>query len=626
MLTRCTRAKTAPLPVKIDDPLFVIREESHASEGFPPKQANGLTRIDQNTETAYSNSNDALPTALRGKPNLNGSKINLKLIDFEEPVKVSNSSKDPDAPHGASSSRYAPQDMDQATYRKEDIASVVNDDLNWDAASTLGEIRSPSRIWVTQQHLDSQECLLETEIFPSGTKEQPIVVENLTDNDGEIEQQENEECLDLMQHALLRDTYPTTTGKTAPTIINRHSPGSDSDSRKHIGGAWLDLLLCELGIDAFSNPDSTHIVSKMAELVGQSLDVELEIGSLSPMLIKRRVRYAAGLLPLRKLMIKVQHLRLKLHAIFLAVQHIAKIGIIHNAISIATIRFCINGKPLLADFDEFSYATTKKSPNKDLKCLGLVVLEYMNGVLKKELRNLEEVRRLRAFNKTFGLKNGEKWSGCKLLVDFLDNVFNAHVPAIIKLEKPLAPQMQIGQMLPNEPATGSNAVEEVAQGGTFDAIRGDLDKIIIEVAQASKAAEGLRKDVDAIGGWVYYGPYRRQPCPLPKSPNVHWEKTVVKSVSRKPTRLEYLRMNLLESHADRCTTCEPLLYNRKPAYCRQGCLLEDLVLRDLMLRKDGRIYSTEEECGHLIRVEVPYHYRAVNALLEQVDRFRIRDH
>lgn len=85
-------------------------------------------------------------------------------------------------------------------------------------------------------------------------------------------------------------------------------------------------------------------------------------------------------------------------------------------------------------------------------------------------------------------------------------------------------------------------------------------------------------------------------------------------------------MNLLESHTDRCNTCEPLLHNRKPAYCRRGRLLEDLVLRDLKLRRDGRIYSTEEEHGHLVRVEVPHHYWAVNALLEQVDRFRIRGH
>ncbi|OWY53300.1 hypothetical protein AALT_g11519 [Alternaria alternata] len=105
------------------------------------------------------------------------------------------------------------------------------------------------------------------------------------------------------------------------------------------------------------------------------------------------------------------HIRVIASAIFYAIQHIAKIGMIHNAISISTIRFCSSGKPVLADFDDFSFATTEHTANHDLECLGLVVLECMNGAPKKKLRDLEEVRRLRGSNKTFGLDNGEQWSG-----------------------------------------------------------------------------------------------------------------------------------------------------------------------------------------------------------------------
>ncbi|CAN9190147.1 unnamed protein product [Alternaria alternata] len=76
--------------------------------------------------------------------------------------------------------------------------------------------------------------------------------------------------------------------------------------------------------------------------------------------------------------------------IFYAIQHIAKIGMIHNAISISTIRFCSSGKPVIADFDNFSFATTEHTANHDLECLGLVVLECMNGAPKKKLRDLEE--------------------------------------------------------------------------------------------------------------------------------------------------------------------------------------------------------------------------------------------
>jgi hypothetical protein len=110
---------------------------------------------------------------------------------------------------------------------------------------------------------------------------------------------------------------------------------------------------------------------------------------------------------------------------------------IHNAVSISTIRFCGTGKPVLANFDNFLCTTTEQTSNSDLECLGSAVLECMNGAPKKELRNLEEVRRLRDSNKTFGLDNGEKWSGSKLLVDFLDNMFNKQIPAIAKLEKPV---------------------------------------------------------------------------------------------------------------------------------------------------------------------------------------------
>ncbi|KAA8613256.1 Pkinase domain containing protein [Pyrenophora tritici-repentis] len=93
-------------------------------------------------------------------------------------------------------------------------------------------------------------------------------------------------------------------------------------------------------------------------------------------------------------------------------------------------------EPHIPNFEESIQVTTESTPNRDLECLGIVVLQCMNGTPKKELRDLVEIRRLRESNKTFGLDNGGKWSGYKLLVDFLDNMFNANVPASAKLEKP----------------------------------------------------------------------------------------------------------------------------------------------------------------------------------------------
>ncbi|PZC88059.1 Pkinase domain containing protein, partial [Pyrenophora tritici-repentis] len=130
------------------------------------------------------------------------------------------------------------------------------------------------------------------------------------------------------------------------------------------------------------------------------------------------------------------HIRVIASSIFLAIKHIAKVGIVHNLISTATIRFCSTGRPLLSNFEECIQVTTESTPNRDLECLGIVVLQCMNGTPKKELRDVVEIRRLRESNKTFGLDNGGKWSGYKLLVDFLDNMFNANVPASAKLEKP----------------------------------------------------------------------------------------------------------------------------------------------------------------------------------------------
>lgn len=59
----------------------------------------------------------------------------------------------------------------------------------------------------------------------------------------------------------------------------------------------------------------------------------------------------------------------------------------------------------------------------------------MNGKPSEDLRDPAQVRRKRELNKMFGLSNGESWSGHKLLVDFLETLFNDAMPSIVKLEK-----------------------------------------------------------------------------------------------------------------------------------------------------------------------------------------------
>jgi hypothetical protein len=146
---------------------------------------------------------------------------------------------------------------------------------------------------------------------------------------------------------------------------------------------------------------------------------------------------------------------LKSAQIFLAVKHVSSAGIVHTAISTRTIRFCNSGKPLLctvhtrdlvsgitnyrrANFEDCICSTADRTSNVDLEGIGIALLECMSGSPNESLRNPNEVRRLRELNKTFGLENGEKWSHQKLLVDFLDNMFSASIPAIAKLDKPVS--------------------------------------------------------------------------------------------------------------------------------------------------------------------------------------------
>jgi hypothetical protein len=127
---------------------------------------------------------------------------------------------------------------------------------------------------------------------------------------------------------------------------------------------------------------------------------------------------------------------------------------VHNAISIATIRFSSNGKPLLcefvrlsivavsdnflANFENCTWTTADITSNSDLAGLGSSILECMNGKPSEDLRNPAQIRRKRESNKMFGLSNGESWSGHKLLVDFLETMFNDGTPSIVKLEKPVS--------------------------------------------------------------------------------------------------------------------------------------------------------------------------------------------
>ncbi len=105
---------------------------------------------------------------------------------------------------------------------------------------------------------------------------------------------------------------------------------------------------------------------------------------------------------------------------------------------------------------------------------------------------------------------------------------------------------------------------------------------------------------------------------------VSFANPIIHSVSRGPTRLEFLYLNLFESHVERCSRCSPILEGYLPYRCTQGQALETLVLLSFWVARDGAIRSTQRECGHPVRVELSRAYKAAVALLWQEHWWRAK--
>jgi hypothetical protein len=88
--------------------------------------------------------------------------------------------------------------------------------------------------------------------------------------------------------------------------------------------------------------------------------------------------------------------------------------------------------------------------------------------------------------------------------------------------------------------------------------------------------------------------------------------------------MEYFHMNLLQSHAERCASCEPLLWNQMPASCRRGEFFEASILGDFIIKRDGYVYSVYTERGCPVRVEISSNYCATLTLLRQVHYRHLR--
>jgi hypothetical protein len=105
-----------------------------------------------------------------------------------------------------------------------------------------------------------------------------------------------------------------------------------------------------------------------------------------------------------------------------------------RAFSIAVLNSCVIG-----DCD--TSAPASQPTNTDLEDLGIVLLNCMDP-LSTEL-TATRVRECRASNKVFGLKDPERWSEHKKLVDFIDDLFSTQRRPVVKFEKAVRSKKQI---------------------------------------------------------------------------------------------------------------------------------------------------------------------------------------
>ncbi|KAF2197900.1 hypothetical protein GQ43DRAFT_443825 [Delitschia confertaspora ATCC 74209] len=123
-------------------------------------------------------------------------------------------------------------------------------------------------------------------------------------------------------------------------------------------------------------------------------------------------------------------------SVFRALAYLKTLGITHHRVGLDTLR--IAPTDLRIVLSNFEHATKDTIPlNSDLTDLGFVLLECMEGRRQVNFeRDINFIKEQRAMNKVFGLSEPERWSGCKQLIDFLDDLFNDTRLALTKIAKP----------------------------------------------------------------------------------------------------------------------------------------------------------------------------------------------
>ena len=127
----------------------------------------------------------------------------------------------------------------------------------------------------------------------------------------------------------------------------------------------------------------------------------------------------------------------------------------------------------IANFERASTQPLVDCLDPDFTDLGLVLLECMEGRPQHAAkRTVEHVKDQRASNRVFGLTKPERWSGCKQLIDFLDDLFNEARSTSAKISKPVS-SFEIGCLGSGLIFPAPIRILKTRRPGVHEAVRGN---------------------------------------------------------------------------------------------------------------------------------------------------------
>jgi hypothetical protein len=99
--------------------------------------------------------------------------------------------------------------------------------------------------------------------------------------------------------------------------------------------------------------------------------------------------------------------------------------------------------------------------------------------------------------------------------------------------------------------------------------------------------------------------------------HVSFARPLVHSFSRQPTKIERFYIEMYEYHVEGCSRCRPILGGYWSNACWRGNAIKVLITLSFWMSRGGKVYSTLDEHGRPVQIEMPQGFRAVSALLKK---------